>query len=173
LKRLGACVRVFGIVANEINIINNLFHPHCVSDLQLKARRCLINDLGVPAREPTNMITKEEGSNLSSSATNEDPDTMLLRLGFLSAANCLFCMFLAKQLAAVDLLSHQCLLGPRAKVHHWGHFSFLCTRREQTCKNSLAPPKFIITSRLVERPSAVVSETGAAAFEARALPSRM
>jgi hypothetical protein len=84
-------VRVFGIVANEINIINNLFHPKCVSELQLTARRCLINDLGVPAREPTNMITKEEGSNLSFSATNQDPDTMLLRLGFLSAANCSAC----------------------------------------------------------------------------------
>lgn len=89
------------------------------------------NDLGVPAREPTNMITKEEGSNLSFSATNEDPDTMLLRLGFLSAANCLFCMFLAKQLAAVDLLSHQCLLGPRAKVHHLLGALFILVHKER------------------------------------------
>lgn len=65
-------------------------------------------ELGVPAREAlsnrrlqetTSMITKGVGSNLPVPATDEDPDTMLLRLGFLTAT-------VLGGAAAVDLLSH-------------------------------------------------------------------
>lgn len=113
----GLSGRVYGIpgIADGANIVTT---P--ISSIQTVSLGYVKTDdgevayeLGVPARETysnsrlqetTNMVVKGVGSNLPVSATDEDPDTMILRLGFLSAS-------VLGGAAAIDLLSHHLTLN--------------------------------------------------------------